>query len=88
MPGLFFCFLAREIIRAVRTKTFSAHVRGKITALVRKTGLSTHDRSTRPDMGPRSRGCIDQKHIGISETFCRDGLYVFKILYICDIQLF
>ena len=44
MPGLFFCFLAREIIRDVRTKTFSAHVRGKITALVRKTGLSTHDR--------------------------------------------
>lgn len=38
----------------MRTKTFSAHVKGKITALVRKTGLSTHVRSTRPDMGPRS----------------------------------
>ena len=44
MPGLLFCFLAREIIRDVHTKTFSAHVRGKITALVRKTGLSTHVR--------------------------------------------
>lgn len=32
------------LFRDVRTKTFSAHVRGKITALVRKTGLSTHAR--------------------------------------------
>lgn len=43
-PACFFCFLAREIIRAVRTKTFSAHVRSKMTTLVRKTGLSTHAR--------------------------------------------
>lgn len=58
MPGLFFCFLAREIFRDVRTKTFSAHVRGKITALVRKTGLSTHVRGTIPDKRPRSRGAL------------------------------
>lgn len=41
MPGLLFCFLASEVFRAVRTKTFS-----------------THDRSTRPDIGPRSRGAL------------------------------
>lgn len=58
MPGLFFCFFAREIFRDVRTKTFSAHVRGKITALVRKTGLSTHVRGTRPDMGPQNRSAL------------------------------
>lgn len=39
----------------MRTKTFSAHIRAQFTPVVRKTGLSTHARSTRPDMGPRSR---------------------------------
>lgn len=58
MPGLFFCFLAREIFHAVRTKTFSTHARAQIAPVVRKTGLSTHGRSTRPDMGPRSRGAL------------------------------
>lgn len=54
MPGLFFCFLAREIFHAVRTKTFSTHARAQIAPVVRKTGLFTHDRSTRPDMGPEA----------------------------------
>lgn len=58
MPGLLFCFLAREIFRAVRTKTFSTHIRAQFTPVVRKTGLFTHDRGTRPDMGPRSRGAL------------------------------
>ena len=58
MPGLFFCFLASEIFRAVRTKTFSTHVRAQFATRVRKTGLFTHARSTRPDMGPRSRGAL------------------------------
>lgn len=58
MPGLFFCFLASEIFRAVRTKTFSTHIRAQFTPVVRKTGLSTHARSTRPDMWPRSRGAL------------------------------
>lgn len=58
MPGLFFCFLAREIFHAVRTKTFSTHIRAQIAPDVRKTGLFTHDRSTRPDIGPRSRGAL------------------------------
>ena len=42
----------------MRTKTFSTHVRTQFTPVVRKTGLSTHARSTRPDMGPRSRGAL------------------------------
>ncbi len=58
MPGLFFCSLASEIFRAVRTKTFSTHVRTQFAPVVRKTGLFTHDRSTRPDMGSRSRGAL------------------------------
>lgn len=58
MSGLFFCAHAREIFRAVRTKTFSAHIRAQLTPVVRKTGLFTHDRGTRPDMGPRSRGAL------------------------------
>ena len=58
MPGLFFCLLASEIFRAVRTKTFSTHIGAQFTPVVRKTGLSTHTWSTRPDMGPRSRGAL------------------------------
>ena len=58
MSGLFFCFLARKVFRAVRTKTFSTHVRAQFATRVRKTGLSTHVRSTRPDMRPRSRGAL------------------------------
>lgn len=58
MPGLFFCFLASEVFRAVRTKTFFTHIRAQFATRVRKTGLSTHARSTRPDMGPRSRGAL------------------------------
>lgn len=42
----------------MRTKTFSTHDRSKIAPVVRKTGLFTHDRSTRPDIGPRSRGAL------------------------------
>ena len=58
MPGLFFLFSRQIIFRAVRTKTFSTHVRTQFATRVRKTGLSTHARSTRPDMGPRSRGAL------------------------------
>ena len=58
MPGLLFCFLAREFFCAVRTKTFSTHDRVQFTTRVRKTGLFTHARGTRPDMGPRSRGAL------------------------------
>lgn len=75
MPGLFFCFLAREtslfferrpffssegppLFRAVRTKTFSTHIMAQFATRVRKTGLFTHDRGTRPDMGTRSRGAL------------------------------
>ena|GEM_PF-6930466 len=51
--------LSRQIIfRAVRTKTFSTHIMVQFATRVRKTGLSTHARSTRPDMGPRSRGAL------------------------------
>ena len=46
------------LFRAVHTKTFSSHVRAQIATVVRKTGLSTHARSTRTDMGPRSRGAL------------------------------
>lgn len=42
----------------MRTKTFSTHDRVQFTPDVRKTGLSTHDRFTRPDIGPRSRGAL------------------------------
>lgn len=57
-PACFFCFLAREIFRAVRTKTFSTHIRAQFATRVRKTGLFTHARSTIPDIGPRSRGAL------------------------------
>lgn len=58
-PACFFWFLAREIFRAVRTKTFSTHIiRAQFATRVRKTGLFTHARSTRPDMGPQSRGAL------------------------------
>lgn len=42
----------------MRAKTFSTHVRAKIAPVVRKIGLFTHDRSTRPDIGPRSRDAL------------------------------
>ena len=42
----------------MRTKTFSTHVRTQIATVVRKTGLFTHDRGTRPDMWPQSRGAL------------------------------
>lgn len=63
MPGLFFLWeklsLSRQItFHVVRTKTFSTHIMIKFATRVRKTGLSTHDRDTRPDMGPRSRGAL------------------------------
>ena len=63
MPGLFFLWeklsLSRQItFHVVRTKTFSTHIRTQFATRVRKTGLFTHDRGTRPDMGPRSRGAL------------------------------
>ena len=65
-PACFFCFLAREIFRDVRTKTFSTHVRAKITALVRKTGLSAHVREDffRGFVGP----CVKNRY---SKPFVR-----------------
>ena len=81
MPGLFFCFLAREVFRAVRTKTFSTHVRVKFTPDVRKTGLSTHARSTRPDMGPRSRGALTRNTLAYLRLFAGMG-FMFSKFYI------
>lgn len=81
MPGLLFCFLAREIFRAVRTKTFSTHIRTQIAPVVRKTGLSTHARSTRPDMGPRSRGALTRNTLAYLRLFA--GMdFMFSKFYI------
>lgn len=81
MPGLFFCFLASEIFRVVRTKTFSTHTRVQITPVVRKTGLSTHGRSTRPDMGPRSRGALTRNTLAYLRLFA--GMdFMFSKFYI------
>ena len=86
MPGLFFCgkncrFLAREIFRAVRTKTFSTHVRAQSAPVVRKTGLFTHDRSTIPDMGPRSRGALTRNILAYLRLFA--GMdFMFSKFYI------
>lgn len=81
MPGLLFCFLAREIFRAVRTKTFSAHIRAQFTPVVRKTGLFTHDRGTRPDMGPRSRGALTRNTLAYLRLFA--GMdFMFSKFYI------
>ena len=81
MPGLFFCFLAREIFRAVRTKTFSTHVRAQFAPVVRKTGLFTHDRGTRPDMGPRSRGALTRNTLAYLRLFAGRG-FMFSNFYI------
>lgn len=81
MPGLFFCFLAREIFRAVRTKTFSTHNRAQFAPVVRKTGLSTHDKVTRPDMGPRSRGALTRNILAYLRLFA--GMdFMFSKFYI------
>ena len=81
MPGLFFCLLASEIFRAVRTKTFSTHIRTQIAPVVRKTGLSTHDRSTRPDIGPRSRGALTRNTLAYLRLFAGMG-FMFSKFYI------
>ena len=81
MPGLFFCFLAREIFHAVRTKTFSTHIRAQIAPVVRKTGLFTHDRSTRPDIGPRSRGALTRNILAYLRLFAGMG-FMFSKFYI------
>lgn len=54
----FFSSEGPPLFRAVRTKTFSTHIRVQFAPVVRKTGLFTHDRGTRPDIGPRSRGAL------------------------------
>lgn len=81
MPGLLFCFLASEVFRAVRTKTFSTHIRTQIAPVVRKTGLSTHARSTRPDMGPRSRGALTRNTLAYLRLFAGMG-FMFSKFYI------
>lgn len=81
MSGLFFCFLAREIFRVVRTKTFSTHARAQFAPRVRKTGLSTHDKVTRPDMGPRSRGALTRNILAYLRLFA--GMdFMFSNFYI------
>ena len=81
MPGLFFCFLASEIFRVVRTKTFSTHIRAQFTPVVRKTGLFTHDSCTRPDMGPRSRGALTRNILAYLRLFA--GMdFMFSKFYI------
>lgn len=81
MPGLFFCLLAREIFRAVRTKTFSTHIRTQIAPIVRKTGLFTHAKSTIPDMGPRSRGALTRNTLAYLRLFA--GMdFMFSNFYI------
>ena len=81
MPGLFFCFLAREIFRAVRTKTFFTHVRAQFATRVRKTGLFTHARSTIPDMGPRNRGALTRNTLAYLRLFA--GMdFMFSKFYI------
>lgn len=81
MPGLFFCFLASEVFRAVRTKTFSTHVRAQFAPRVRKTGLFTHDSCTRPDMGPRSRGALTRNILAYLRLFAGMG-FMFSKFYI------
>ena len=81
MPGLFFCLLASEIFRAVRTKTFSTHIGAQFATRVRKTGLSTHARSTRPDMGPQSRGALTRNTLAYLRLFA--GMdFMFSKFYI------
>lgn len=81
MPGLLFCFLASEIFRAVRTKTFFTHIRTQFAPVVRKTGLFTHDRGTRPDMGPRSRGSLIRNTLAYLRLFAGMG-FMFSKFYI------
>ncbi len=86
MPGLLFFWeklsLSRQIIFcAVRTKTFSTHVRAQIAPVVRKTGLFTHDRSTRPDMGPRSRDALTRNTLAYLRLFAGMG-FMFSKFYI------
>lgn len=81
MPGLLFCSLASEIFRAVRTKTFSTHDRAQFTPVVRKTGLSTHAKVTRPDMGPRSRGALTRNILAYLRLFAGMG-FMFSKFYI------
>lgn len=86
MPGLLFCgkncrCLAREIFRAVRTKTFSTHTMVQFATRVRKTGLFTHDRGTRPDMGPRSRGALTRNTLAYLRLFAGMG-FMFSKFYI------
>ena len=54
----FFSSGGPPLFRAVRTKTFSTHIGAQFVPVVRKTGLSTHDRGTIPYMWPRSRGAL------------------------------
>ena len=80
-PACFFCLLAREIFRAVRTKTFSTHIGAQFVPVVRKTGLSTHARSTIPDMGPRSRGALTRNTLAYLRLFA--GMdFMFSKFYI------
>lgn len=81
MPGLFFCAHAREVFRAVRTKTFSTHARAQFAPRVRKTGLFTHDKVTRPDMGPRSRGALTRNTLAYLRLFAGIG-FMFSKFYI------
>lgn len=77
----FFSSESPHLFRVVRTKTFSTHVRAQFTTRVRKTGLSTHDRSTRPDMGPQSRGALTRNTLAYLRLFA--GMdFMFSKFYI------
>lgn len=65
----------------MRTKTFSTHVMVQIATVVRKTDLFTHDRGTRPDMGPRSRGALTRNTLAYLRLFAGMG-FMFSKFYI------
>lgn len=56
-PACFFVFSPERFSAPCALKRFPRTSWSNLPR-VRKTGLSTHDRGTRPDMGPRSRGAL------------------------------
>lgn len=77
----FFSSEGPPLFRVVHSKTFSTHVRAQFATRVRKTGLSTHARSTRPDMGPRSRGALTRNTLAYLRLFAGMG-FMFSKFYI------
>lgn len=81
MPGLLFCFLARETSLFFERRPFFSSEGPPLFRVVHTKTFFTHARSTRPDMGARSRGALTRNTLAYLRLFAGMG-FMFSKFYI------